>query len=217
MIRHDKELCVGHKGVYQERDMGETSRLLSSSGWGTMLKGLSNTIRQDKRTTLKLHELEVMAGLCDRYLALLPIKLGIVLRFFGYLRLSNLIPPTLGGFDKSRHTLWADVSASKAGLIIMLKWTKTLQSLKGSSPVALPALDNACICPVTTWNAYIQHLHKVESSNSTPLLLTTVSPRGQVITAAKFRSLFQGVVAEAGVGHRNLMPHSLRRGGLAQF
>ena len=131
--------------------------------------------------------------------------------FFGFLRLSNLAPPTAGEFDPSRHTSWDDVVASKQGIIIKLKWTKTHQSVKGSTPVPLPALSGSPVCPRVAWEEYTGCLPGVPCSASTPLLLTTVSPVGLIVTAPKLRA--NRVAAAAGLLEVRLTPHSLRRGG----
>ena len=167
------------KAFYYERTLG-VEKMFTTSGWTVMVRGLSNTVRptDDRRTAMTLDQLELMVAQCDRDLALLPLKVALVFGFFGFLRLSNLAPPTVGQFDPTRHTSWDDILPSREGIIIKLKWTKTMQSVKGSSPVPLPALLGSSVCPRAVWEEYTTHLPSVSYSSSTPLLLTTSVPRG---------------------------------------
>ena len=202
------------KAFYFERSLTRVQRLFTSPGWSAMVKGLSNTVRptEDRRTAVTLEQLEVMVEFCNRDVALLPLKVALVFGFFGFLRLSNLAPPTAGEFDPSRHTSWDDVLASKDGVIIKLKWTKTLQSVKGSTPVPLPALSGSPVCPRAAWEEYVDELPWVPCTASTPLLLTTALPSGLVVTAPRLRAMFNKVAAAVGLSGEGLTPHSLRRG-----
>ena len=195
------------KAFYFERASLGVQNMFSTPGWSAMVKGLSNTVRptEDRRTAVSLEQLELMVEICNGDRALLPLKVALVFGFFGFLRLCE--------FDPSRHTSWDDVVASKQGIIIKLKWTKTHQSVKGSTPVPLPALSGSPVCPRVTWEEYTGCLPSVPCSASTPLLLTTVSPVGLIVTAPKLRAMFNRVAAAAGLLEARLTPHSLRRGG----
>ena len=183
--------------------------------WGIMSRGLANTVRQttDRRSAMSLDELERMVEFCSSDESLLVLKLALVIGFFGYLRLSNLAPETVVGFDKSRHTSWHDVRPSKHGVMIYLRWTKTLQSQKGCTPVPLPCLNNSLVCPVRVWNEYSQVFPGHVGSAVTPLLLSTGLPRGRVVSASQLRAMFYRVTTALDLGHRRLTPHSMRRGG----
>ena len=180
-----------------------------------MVKGLNNTVRptEDSRTAVSWEQLELLVALCSEELALLPLKVGLIFGFLGYMRLSNLAPQTAGEFDPTRHTSWNDIVVLKEGVIIKIKWSKTLQSVKGTTPVPLPALRGSVVCLKSAWNEYVAALPEVPHAASTPLLLSTVTPRGKIITAPKLRAMFNRVVAAAGLCGEGLTPHSLRRGG----
>ena len=77
-----------------------------------------------------------------------------------------------------------DIVESEEGIIIKLKWTKTLQAMKGSMPVPLPALKGSLVFPRRAWVEYRGVLSGVTHSSSTPLLLTMVKPLGKVVTAS---------------------------------
>ena len=143
----------------------------------------------------------------------MPLKVGLIFGFLGYMRLPNLAPQTAGEFDQSRHTSWNDIVLLKEGIVVKIKWSKTLQSVKEATPVPLPALWGSVVCPRSSWSEYVAALPEVPHAASTPLLFPTVAPRRKIITAPKFRAMFNRVVAAAGLCGEGLTPHSLRRGG----
>ena len=67
--------------------------------------------------------------------------------------------------------------ASDDRVIVKLKWSKTLQVVKGATPIPLPALKESVVCPRAAWAEYVAALPDVPPSASTPLLLSTVTPR----------------------------------------
>ena len=203
------------RSFLHDRGVPDSAGFLASPGWGVMMKGLTNTIRQteDRRSALSFEELQLLVGFCNSDRAYLSTKIGLIFGFMGYLRLSNLAPESASSFDSAWHTSWADVHVSGAGIMIDLKWSKTMQAVKGVTPIPLPALDNELVCPVRAWEEYVGHLSHIEPSRLVPLLLSTDASRGEVISAARFRGMFHRVCKAAGLGHRGLTPHSLRRGG----
>ena len=67
-------------------------------------------------------DLGAMAMCCATRVGLLPLRVALVFGYFGYLRISNMVPETLAAFDLDRSTTWADVIPKKEGIILMLKW-----------------------------------------------------------------------------------------------
>ena len=114
-----------------------------------------------------------MVAVWDTDPSLVPLRVGLVFGFLGYLRISNLAPPTAQSFDSARHSSWADVIQCKPGFLLDIKWTKTLQTQRGVTPIPLAALQDDRIYPVATWNFYNHMLPWVVSNSTTPLLLTT--------------------------------------------
>ena len=99
--------------------------------------------------------------------------------------------------------------------MVWLKWTKTLQAVKGSSPVPLPTLGTSPLCPLRVWEEYTGVLPSGKAPGSIPLLLSTTQPVCRVITVSRLRAMFSRVclMVDLHVGHRGLTPHSMRRGG----
>ena len=59
--------------------------LFSTPSWDAMVKGLILTVRptEDTRAALTLAELELMVGFCKTEQALLALRVGLTLGFFG--------------------------------------------------------------------------------------------------------------------------------------
>ena len=134
--------------------------------------------------------------------------------FLGYLRISNLAPPTARSFNPARHSSWADVRPCNQGLLLDLKWTKTLQTQHGVTTIPLAALQDQRICPLATWNLYKHMLPWVVSSRTTPILLTTAPPVGKTISASTLRAMFHRAIQAAGLADKNYTPTAFGEGEL---
>ena len=154
-----------------------------------------------------------LVAICDMDPSLVPLRVALVFGFLGYLRISNLAPPTAQSFDPAWHSFWADVRPCKQGLLLDLKWTKTLQIQQGVTTIPLVALLDNRICPVATWQLYHHMLPWIPPDRATPLLLTTAPPVGKSISASTLRAMFHRAADAAGLSSKRYTPHSLRRGG----
>ena len=203
------------KQFYEEAGAIHLDPMFQSLVWKAMIRGLVLTARprMDARAAMARPDLEAMVTRCNAERGLLPLKVALIFGYLGYLRISNLAPETLTSFDPSRATTWADIIPKKEGVMVLLKWTKTLQAQKGVTPVPLPALPGSILCPLAAWRQYVLALPDVSERASTPLLLSTSEPSGTTITVSKLRAMFNSVADQVGLGKMGYTPHSLRRGG----
>ena len=203
------------KQMYDEHGASQMACVFRSVAWRTMIKGLMYTSRPciDARTAMDRADLEAMVMCCATKVGLLPLRVALVFGYFGYLRISNMVPETLTAFDPDRSTTWAEVIPKKEGIILMLKWTKSLQVQIGATPVPLPALPGSILCPVKAWKSYTDVLPAIVSPRVTPLLLYTDGSVGSPITASGLRAMFNLASKDAGLAGKGYTPHSLRRGG----
>ena len=121
--------------------------------------------------------------------------------------------PTAQSFDPTRHTSWADVRPCEQGLLLDLKWTKTLQAQHGVTTIPLSSLSDQRICPVAAWDLYRHMLPGINPSRTMPLLLTTAPPIGKTISASTPQGHVPSGHTYCGSLRQELHPHSLRRGG----
>ena len=90
----------------------------------------------------------------------------LIFGLLAFLRRSNLVPPTVAGFNSKEHLCKGDVMNTEDGLIILLKWSKTVQCSERIVPLAL--IPGHPLCPVSAFNNMCQ---AVPSGTNQPLFL----------------------------------------------
>ena len=188
---------------------------LASPAWTLTVRAISYSAgpQPDNRSALTKENLIWLVAVCNTDPSLVPRRVALVFGFLGYLRISNMAPPTSQFFDPTRHSSWADVRPCEQGLLLDLKWTKTLQAQHGVTTIPLTALIDQRICPVAAWTLYRHMLPGIIPSKTTPLLLTTAPPVGKTSSTSTLRAMFHRATQAAGLTDKNYTPHSLRRGG----
>ena len=128
--------------------------------------------------------------------------------FAGFFRQSNMVPRSAKEFDPTRHFTQADVTHTKEGLTVTVKWTKTLQKYKDATAVYLPPITGRSCCPVMAYRSMLitaPTAHPAQPlfsfQDRTPMTLRCVN-----------RHLTQGLKT-IGLDPKAYSLHSLRRGG----
>ena len=75
--------------------------------------------------------------------------------FFSFMRLSNLCPHSLTTFDPLKHLTREDVIVNGRKMLLVLKWSKTVQLRNKVKIVHIPFLGND-ICPMIAILAVLQ-------------------------------------------------------------
>ena len=121
----------------------------------------------------------LMFKACDRLGDLkFTLRFALLLGFLGFLRISNVAPPTRKAFNHTRHTTIKDVFIKKRKVVVKLKWSKSLQ-VGPHKFVVLPQLTGHALDPVKALQHLFAHAHTLKSS--APLLQHA---NGTPITAA---------------------------------
>ena len=203
------------KNMYLGWGTASALEIFDSYAWALTIKAINFSVRPklDSRTAVSPQHLAAMVKVCSGNRSLLPLRVALIFGFMGFLRVSNLAPYTAEGFDCTRHTTRGDVKVTKAGIVLMLKWTKTRQAAKETAPVPLPALGDPDLCPLSALEEYVGTFPGLPPSPDSPLLVTTVEPMGKIVTVPMLRALMRRVAQAAGLAEQNYTPHSLRRGG----
>ena len=136
-----------------------------------MLRALPFTMRhfpaQKLAVTPKI--LDSICNNCDQI-----GDLGTVLKVaftlsYGFLRQSNIAPPSPAAFDPSRHTTCADVTQQPPGLVVRLKWSKTHQAPGVPALIPIPSLPGHRTDPMAV---FMRMLHVIPTRYpADPLLL----------------------------------------------
>ena len=201
--------------LYEWWGKGDVVASLTTKAWGLTVKGIMNTIRPsfDKRTAMNSTDLDFLVEACMNDLALTPIRVAATFAYLAFLRISNLAPPTIEAFDKSRHTTFGDILMQNDGLVLNLKWSKTRQRNRHAFSIPIPSLGESTICSMSAWLTYTWTLRDVPINKDTPLLLSTVDPVGKPLTIPAVRRLFKKALDDTHLEDVGYTPHSLRRGG----
>ncbi len=175
-----------------------------------MLRATRITMRNIpfQRPPVTVHMLRELCKLCDGYKETgIVIRCALLFGFFGLLRSSNICPPSRIKFDTTRHLRRRDVHINSKGLVVRIKWTKTLQQAGQPRVVPIPRINDPLIDPVAT---FITMKNKFPCAPDAPLFSFV---NGIILTQNRFKAVFQELVNKAGLGALGLTPHSLRRGG----
>jgi hypothetical protein len=96
-------------------------------------------------------------------------------------------------------------------LVLVLKWSKTIQTGAVTPLIPIPAIPNSGLDPV---KAYKQLLHTNPTiTHSQPLLSYKLAKRMHVLSSALLNRILADMICVLGLDHQDYSFHSLRRGG----
>ena len=130
--------------------------------------------------------------------------------FFGFFRLSTLVPSTLHSFDKTRFPIQNDLIWAKPGAHIIITCSKSMQDSGKIQVVQLPSLTTLEICPIKALRWLINH---IPQGKQKPLFQILTKNGWQVLTAPKVRSFLKLVVTALGWNPSTFTFHAFRRSG----
>lgn len=134
-----------------------------------------------------------------------------LLLFFGLLRKSNVLAPSLGGFDADKHLRRGDFDPHPWGIEVTVRWSKTIQFKERSLSIPLPVLHNHPLCPVSALLTYFSL-----SKGASPLGPAFVYHQDRIfvpLTYPVFIKRLRLLLSQVGVDPSQYAGHSFRRGG----
>ena len=132
-----------------------------------------------------------------------------LLAFFSFLRISNILPHSAAQFDSSRHLCKGDLISSANSVVIIIKWSKTLQDRKKVATVTIPALGASPLCPL---NALKKLLHIHPLTDDHPLFIFYKQGRPVTLTDSMARKHLKHISCLLGLP-KHYTFHDFRRGG----
>ena len=94
---------------------------------------------------------------------------ALYLVFFGFFCISNLVPSSKFAFDIRKQLCMDDILIQPSNAIVIVKWSKTLQSIKKGTFVIIPRLGQSPLCPVKT----LEKMLNVSTQHSNAPLFST--------------------------------------------
>ena len=131
-----------------------------------MLKGLEKSVFNSP----KFKGLFQISDLCNIIETYDKLSHPQIFAFFIYFRSSNLVSPSTNQFDPWKHLYCGDVILNGDCVIVIVKWSKTLQTSKQDSYLILLKLRNHQLCPY----------HNFNLSTLTSIKLRDMSPGVQI-------------------------------------
>lgn len=132
--------------------------------------------------------------------------------FFGMFRKSHLLPLSASKFDPSKQLTKADFKVYSWGILITIRWSKTIQFREREVDIPIPCIPRSKLCPVTATN----HALSFTSAPANSQAFNWWDPSSNAVkclTYSMFISKLKHHLAEIGVNPSNFAGHSFRRGG----
>ena len=154
--------------------------------------------------------LSQISQVCDSMYMGFVYKSAILLSFFSFLRISNLVPHSIAKFDPLKQLARGDIFFAPPGAHILLKWSKTLQMNNSVRLVKIPHLGSSPICPVTALRTL---LSLTPSGPNKPLFQVKLRQQWVPLSDTRLRKHFSTILARLQLSQSNITFHSLRRSG----
>jgi integrase len=136
-------------------------------------------------------------------------RMAIIMGYFGFCRISNVAVQSLAAYDLSRDIRRGDIRVVHNGIMLHLRWTKTLQAYRQTADIFLPALPGSPVCPLKNF-LLLKSNYPVASE--APLLSYRAGNTTRVITQAIIRGNFANIRSKLNLSN-SLTFHALRRSG----
>lgn len=211
-----------HKSVYNyisgvrllHKLLGITAPSLYSFDLSLMLRATKMTMTTTPQPKLPITP-AILLQLCSQSAMLgehgIVVQCALAFGFFAFLRQSNLAPSSAVAFDPRKHTCRGDIITQQNGLVLILKWSKTIRM--GSQPrlLFMPSVPQCpTVCPLTIFRAMEKLVPTCHPND--PLLIWPGSRR-QIFTIPQLAAELTTLLSQAGLDTSAYSLHSLRRGG----
>lgn len=131
-----------------------------------------------------------------------------LLGFYGLLRKSSLLPASPGKFQPKLHPCRQDVLRTDRGLVLKIKYSKTLQFQERHLLIPLPYLQNHKLCPTSA----VLTLLSYQGANLPSFSPLLALPSGAVYTQNLFVDKLRQTLRACGLPADRYSGHSFRRG-----
>ena len=130
--------------------------------------------------------------------------------FFSFFRKSNLFITSLPNFNPSLHLCRKDASFSADGVVLAVRWSKTIQYRQRVLSVPLPRISSSPLCPSF---ALLSALRLSPSPADGPLFTFSSAQGWAALSANMFSAKLHALLARLGFPPSAYSGHSFRRGG----
>ena len=135
--------------------------------------------------------------------------------FFSFFRKSNLLPPSTTEFDTKRHLRQCDVRLFPWGIILVVRWSKTIQYRDRTLLVPVPKIAHSSLCPLSAVTRAFKLAGVYQSNKSASAPAFTYLEDGvlKTLTYTTFTTKLKRTLDLCGYDSSRFSGHSFRRGG----
>ena len=132
--------------------------------------------------------------------------------FFGMFRKSHLLISKVGSFDSSKQLTKADFSFFQGGVLVRVRWSKTIQFREKVVQIPLIAAPCSIFCPVSAiYRAFSFTPHVSNNSQAFQWVHSSLNIRP--FTYGFFMTKLRTCLTKCGLQGMDFGSHSFRRGG----
>lgn len=138
-----------------------------------------------------------------------------VIAFFSFFRKSNLLIASAGSFDPQKHLRMCDIRVCKWGLLLIVRWSKTIQYRNRTLLVPVPRIEHSTLCPHAAVTQAFKLLSRHDSGTllNGPAFVYITGEQVRPLTYATFTNKLKKSLQQCGVDSSMYSGHSFRRGG----
>ena len=134
---------------------------------------------------------------------------ALVIQFFGCLRKSNLLPPSIRMFSPFRHLTRGDIHFVDGAIVLTLPWTKTLQHKNNIETIAIADVPGVPFNPVQIYRDFV---HLFPLSPKMPAFAVASAQKLIMLTQAEYVEILKFYLQKIGLPPDAFSSHSVRRG-----
>ena len=135
-------------------------------------------------------------------------KAAILLSFFSFVRISNLVTHATSSYEPLKQLSWGDIIFAPPGIHMIIKWSKTLQNRDKIKVFKVPSLSTSPLCPVS---ALKKVLSSTQGSTNSPLFQVKCYSKWVPVSDTRLRKTFTIIIKKLNLGETGITFHSFRR------
>ena len=131
--------------------------------------------------------------------------------FYAMLRKSNVLVATSHSFNAAKHLRRQDITFHVWGIMVLFRWSKTIQFQSRVLEIPLPRLAGSALCPAQAVHMIYQRTKG--ASPSGPAFVTREGDNFVPLSCKVFITQVRVAIEQLGVNSQSYAGHSFRRGG----
>ena len=129
------------------------------------------------------------------------------------LRKSHLLARSVHSFDPSQQLLRSDLQFLPWGVLMTMRWSKTIQFRERVVQLPLPLIPGSPLCPVTAIQRALSFINDPPSQSQALMRQDPLSLSYKVFSYSKFLGRVRAILQSLGLPAKDFASHSFRRGG----